>query len=110
MRRLSVGYLDSAIEDLKAIYTYLRSRNVSVATARGYVARIRGACRSIGNAPEGGTRRDDLAPDLRTWSFERRAVITYRIENQRVVVRRIYYGGRNFGVLEQRSAFSRDRR
>lgn len=99
MKRLRVQYQDSAADDLQDIYLFVVSRGASAGTARAYVDRIRAACRRIGHAPEGGRPRDDLAPGLRTWAFERRAVIAYRIEHDGVVVERVFYGGRDIDGL-----------
>ena len=99
MRRLEVRYQDSASEDLQDIYLYLVSRGVSVSSARAYVMRIRESCSRIGDAAEGGRRRNDLAPGLRTWAFERRAVITYRIEEDVVIVENVFYGGRDIDAI-----------
>jgi toxin ParE1/3/4 len=51
---------------------------------------------ALGTFPERGTRRDDLAPGLRTIGFERRATIAFRVGRTDVVIVRIFYGGQDF--------------
>lgn len=97
MRRLEVRYQDSASEDLQDIYLHLVSRGVSVSSARAYVMRIRTSCNRIGDAPEGGRQISGLAPGLRSWAFERRAV--YRIEGDVVIVENVFYGGRDIDAI-----------
>ena len=46
--------------------------------------------------PERGPRRDDLAPGLRTFNFERRAIVIYRIELRTVEILRILHAGQDF--------------
>lgn len=99
MRRLKVVYQDSASDDLQDIYLFLLSRGASAGVARSYVGRIRASCRRIGDAPEAGRQRGDLAPGLRTWIFEGRAVIAYRIERDGVVVEHVFHGGRDYATL-----------
>ncbi len=76
------------------------SRSVDVAL--GFTLRVRERCERIGDAPRGGRPRDDLAPGLRTVPFERSAVIAYVIENGRVQITNIFYGGRDYEALYRR--------
>ena len=46
-----------------------------------------------------GRPRDDLEPGLRTIPFERSAVIAYKVEDDRVRIGNVFYGGRNFEAL-----------
>ena len=46
--------------------------------------------------PERGTRRDDLAPGIRTIGFERRATIAFAVSADTVRIVRVFYGGRDF--------------
>lgn len=47
--------------------------------------------------PERGTRRDDIAPGLRTMGFERRVVIAFRVLDAVVEIVAIAYAGKGFG-------------
>ena len=46
---------------------------------------------------ERGTRRDDIRPGLRVTGFERRITAAFLIDEPRVVVLRLFYGGRHWG-------------
>jgi len=60
-----------------------------------YVARLQDACHRLCDFPQRGTPRDNLAPGLRTVTFERRAVIAYFIEPGTVRIARIFHHGRD---------------
>ena len=48
---------------------------------------------------ERGHRRDDVRPGLRIVRFERRVTVAFAVEVERVVVLRLFYGGRNWERL-----------
>ena len=96
MRRLEVQFRPAALGDLAEIYEYILDRTGSDALAEAYVERLNATCRRISEAAEAGRPRDDLAPGLRTWSFERRVTITYRVTGYVIDVTGIFYGGRVF--------------
>ncbi|MCJ2096478.1 type II toxin-antitoxin system RelE/ParE family toxin [Methylobacterium sp. J-072] len=103
MRRLEVVFRAEAEFDLLQIYrwVYVASRDPDVADR--FLDRLVSRCERIGDAPHGGRPRDDLEPGLRTVSFERSAVIAYRIDGDRVEIVNVFYGGRNFEALFERS-------
>jgi toxin ParE1/3/4 len=90
-----VVFRPAADADLAELYAYIRDRNQDPTLAIGYVRRIRDHCERLASFPERGARRNDLGPGLRTIGFERRATIVYRIEQGRVEIVRILYGGRD---------------
>lgn len=96
MRQLEVELRPAALDDLADIYEYILERTGSEALAQGYLARLTATCRRIGEAAEAGRSRDDLVAGLRTWSFERRVTITYRIMGDATAVTGVFYGGRAF--------------
>lgn len=99
MRRLEVVYRPEAVADLQHIFRYVLRRSQSRTVAERFVGRVRERCRRIGAVPHGGTPRDDLAPGLRTVAFERRAVVAYRVEGDKVVITNVFFGGRDFEAL-----------
>jgi toxin ParE1/3/4 len=103
MQRLEVRFRPEAIRDLTAIFHYVFELSRSFETSRKFVQRIRDRCDSIGNVPHGGRPRDDLEPSLRTVPFERTAVIAYKVEDDRVRITNIFYGGRNYETLYRRA-------
>jgi len=50
----------------------------------------------LADFPERGTKRDDILPGLRTIGFERRVTIAFRVQETRVEIVTVAYGGRNF--------------
>jgi toxin ParE1/3/4 len=102
MQHLDVEFRPTAVAELAAIFDYVLEISRSLQIARGFTLRIRERCERIGHAPYGGRPRDDLAPGLRTAPFERSAVIAYVIENDRVLITNIFYGGRDYEALYRR--------
>ncbi len=99
MRRLPVELQPEAVADLADIFQVVWQASRNLTTAKGFVRRIRDRCKRIGDAPHGGRARDDLEPGLRTVPFEHSAVITYRVEPDRVLVTNVFYGGRDFEAV-----------
>lgn len=99
MRRLEVVYRPEAVADLQEVLRYALRRSQSRAVAEQFVARVRDRCRRIGLAPHAGTPRDDLAPGLRTVAFERRAVVAYLVEGDKVVITNVFFGGQDYEAI-----------
>lgn len=89
---LPVTLSQEAQDDLDAIEDYLALR-FSARNAASYVQRIVSACKSIGLAPYRGTESES-GPGVRSVGFERRALITFAIEEQAVVILGVFYAGR----------------
>lgn len=91
----SVIFSAAAEADLFAIYDYIADR-AGDAIALRFVEAIEAYCLGLADAPERGTRRDDLRPGLRSVGFRRRATILFEVEDKAscVVIHGIYYAGR----------------
>ena len=100
--RFELGYRPAALADLEDIFRSVLRVSGSPVVARRYVERIRARCRLIPTLPHAGRPRDDLASGLRTVSFERRAVIVYRVVGDAVEITNIFHGGRDYAALYQR--------
>lgn len=96
IRVLRVELSETAIADLEAIAAHILNASGSLRITTGFIDRIEDRCQRIGDAPRSGRRRDDLRPGLRTVPFERTAVITYAIEEDRILIVNVFYGGRDF--------------
>jgi len=96
MRHLRVTYRRSALIDLQNIYNSVFEISQNHLTARRYVERIENRCDRIGFAPRGGRPRNDLETGLRTVPFERSALIAYKVDDNRVDITNIFYGGRDY--------------
>lgn len=92
---LKVFFQPRAEADLLALYRYIAEAS-GLAIAGDYIDRIEIACTSLAPFPNRGTKRDDLAPGLRTIAFERRVTIVYRVLKTGVEIVTIAYGGRDF--------------
>jgi toxin ParE1/3/4 len=95
MRSLELKFRKRARADLFALYEYVADA-AGAEIAGSYIARIEDACLSLTTFPLRGTRRDDLAPNLRTIGFDRRVPIAFRTAKDAVTIVRILYGGRDF--------------
>ena len=82
--------------DLKSIFDWIE-RAAGPEQALNYVRRIRVQYLSLVDFPNRGTSRGDLAPGVRTWSFEGRATIAYTVQEDAVVILRILHKGRDIG-------------
>jgi toxin ParE1/3/4 len=92
---LKVFFRSQAEADLLALYRYIAEAS-GLAIAGNYIDRIEVACMSLATFPNRGTKRDDLAPGLRTVAFERRVTIAYQVLKTRVEIVTIAYAGRDF--------------
>jgi toxin ParE1/3/4 len=90
----SVGFSPEARTDLLDLYNFI-SNEAGAARALDYIARIENYCLGFASTPERGTKRDDIRPGLRITGFERRVAIAFRVDDRRVTILRILYGGRD---------------
>ena len=95
MKSRLVEISEEARRDLFALYDWISDAG-SPDTALGYVERIEAFCKKLDIASERGSLRDDIRSDLRVIGFERSASIAFMVEEDRVVILRIFYGGRNW--------------
>jgi plasmid stabilization system protein ParE len=99
-----VTFVPEALTNLFELYYYIASAS-SAERARDYTDRIVATSRKLVTFPERGTSRDDLRPGLRTTTWRRRVVIAYHITAARVVIDRIFYGGRDLmAMLDERDS------
>lgn len=87
-----VVFRPEARQDLLDIHLYV-ARNASLRIANDYIDRIEAACFGLGDFPRRGVARDDLAPGIRTISFEGRIVIAYRVEDSAIRIMRVISAG-----------------
>ena len=80
--------------DLMALYDWIAAA-ARPETALGYIERIETFWQGMRIASERGTRRDDIRPNLRIVTFERRVTV----DDVSVVILRLFYGGRNWEEL-----------
>lgn len=85
--------------DLRGIYDHIDAQS-GPERAGAFIERIEKACASLLNFPKKGVPRDDVAPGLRTWALERRALIVYRVYETHVEILSVLYAGRDFRAEE----------
>jgi toxin ParE1/3/4 len=95
MKRYDVTFRPHAEADLFALYDYI-AKEAGRAVAGAYIDRIEAACLSLATFPNRGRRRDDIRPGLRTMGFERRVTIVFQVQEDEVVIVRIFYGGQDY--------------
>lgn len=97
-RRLFVAhkvvFSPEARTDLRNLYLFIAER-AGDARAVTYVEQVADYCRGFSTFPDRGTRRDDVTPGLRLIGFKRRVAIAFHVDQTRVVIDRIFYGGRD---------------
>jgi toxin ParE1/3/4 len=89
-----IVFLSSAEEDLEQIYDWIADL-ADPHTAFSYIGRIEEACETLSSFPSRGTPRDDLAPGVRTISFEGQATIVYKVERRLVRIIHVLHRGRD---------------
>lgn len=90
-----VRFRPSARADLQSIYLYIADQS-GPDRAWQYTQRIEVACRALETMPHRGVSKPDLGDGIRTISFEGRALIAYRIDDQGVRIIRVIYAGRDY--------------
>lgn len=95
MKRRRLSHAPAAGDDPGWIYDTI-AEVASPAVASGYERRIRDACQRPELGAERGTLHDDLRPGLRTIGFDRRVTVAFVVEEDRVVILRIFDGGRDW--------------
>jgi len=96
----SVIFLPRARQQLREISDYIEVE-ASLNIARKFVGDIIDYCNGFDLFPQRGVSRDDVYPGLRVVGFRRRVTIAFAIEDDRVVIMGIFYGGQDY-----ESAFS----
>ena len=96
-----VVFSPEAVTQIEELEAYLAGRFSGENAAR-YIQRLVASCLSLASAPHRGTRRDDLAPGIRTTGFERRVTIYFKLIETRVIVIGIFYAGRDFTPSQEK--------
>lgn len=91
---LPVTWHPNAQSDLYQMYDWIVDR-AGPEIAISYTRRIQERCRSLADFPHRGTPREDLGLALRSITFQRRVVIVYRVEQDRVLVLRLIRAARD---------------
>ncbi len=99
MKRIRVSR--PAERDLDDIWHYVGKKSGSIETADRLVDSITEAFHLFAQAPEAGTRRDEIAPGLRGFPVAN-YIIYYAVTERHLVISRVLHGMR-----DQRSAYKK---
>ena len=97
MKPRTVVYAPEAAQDLLGLFDHIADA-ASPSIAAGYLGRIRVWLEGFSTASERGTRRDDVRPGLRIIGFERRLTVAFTVNEDSVVIQRVFSGGQNWGA------------
>lgn len=99
IRDFEIHFADPAEADLRDLYDFL-VREASPRSAEAYIDRLLDFADQLRLFPERGTKRDEIKQGLRTIGFERRVSIAFIVEENKVVVLRVLYAGREIRLIE----------
>jgi toxin ParE1/3/4 len=94
--RWVLNYRHSALDDLQSIFIWIEDTSGETQIAERFVERIKKRCEQLIDFPEMGPARDDLFVGLRMLTFEKSAVIFYRIGKDEVDILNVFYRVRDF--------------
>ncbi len=95
---LKMVFSPEAEDHLIQLFNFIAS-NASPSIAHAYTSAIVERCEHLGDMPLQGIARDDIRPGLRTAFFRRRVVIAYAVDEARVTILAIFYGGQDYETL-----------
>ena len=95
MRRRTVIFAPEARDDLVRLYNWIADA-ASPSVALSYIERIEAWCLGFDLASERGQDRHDIRPGLRIAGFERRMTVAFVVDDDRVTILRLFYGGQDW--------------
>ena len=95
MRQRTVNFSPSARSDLVAVFDYVTSV-AGISVAKNYVDRIETFIMNLDIASERGRLRDDIRSGLRVVGFEKRLVVAFKVDENRVTILRVLSRGQNW--------------
>jgi toxin ParE1/3/4 len=99
VRPLPVRWRPEAVQDLKDIHDWIVSESGYPQVAADYIDRVINAGENLGEFPEKGHSRDDLAKGIRIIPFARSTIIVYRIHADEVQITNVFHGGRDYETI-----------
>ena len=94
----SVRYNQAAVDDLDALRIWIESES-DFETAARYLQRVRTRIADLETFSNRGQEQKDLAPGIRTLSFEGRPVIFYTVTDACVDILRVVSTARDLGGI-----------
>lgn len=87
---------DKAEADLDGIYDHIGVENQSPAAADAFIDAIRRACEPYARQPLMGELREELGPDIRSFTHTRNYIVIYRPHDDGIDVLRVIHSARNW--------------
>lgn len=94
----AVVFTPEAEAQLVELYGYIAEKASPEIAAR-FTDGIVTCCESLSTIPNRGARRDDVRPGLRITNYKRRVAIAFDMDNDRVNIIGIFYGGQDYGSV-----------
>jgi toxin ParE1/3/4 len=91
----SVVFTPEAEAQLVDLYGYI-AVEASPEIAARFTDGIVNYCESLSTFPNRGDRREDIRPGLRVTSYRKRVAIAFDVEESRVNIIGIFYGGQDY--------------
>lgn len=91
----TVVFTPEAEAQLIELYGYIAAEASPEIAAR-FTDAIVTYCESLNTFPARGSRRDDIRPGLRITSYRKRVAITFNVDDERVDVIGVFYGGQDY--------------
>jgi plasmid stabilization system protein ParE len=91
----TVVFTPEAEAQLVELYVYIAAEASPVITAR-FTDGILTYCESLSTFPARGNRRDDIRPGLRVTSYRKRVAIAFHVDEDRVNIIGVFYGGQDY--------------
>jgi toxin ParE1/3/4 len=85
-----------AVQDLEEIHDFIAEDNPKIALS--FINFIEGKCETLARSPEIGRKRENLAPELRSFSC-RSYIIFYRHKKSVIEIIRILHGARDIETI-----------
>lgn len=95
MIRRTVGLAPQAEDDLALLYDWI-AESASPSVALAYTDKLKAFLQNLDIGSERGTPRDDIQLGLRILGFRRRVTIAFTVTNDRVIILRLFYRGRDW--------------
>jgi plasmid stabilization system protein ParE len=98
----TVIFAPEAEAQLLELYEYIAAKASPEIAAR-FTDGIVTYCESLCTFPTRGNQRDDVRPGLRVTHYRKRVAIAFNVEDERVNIIGIFYGGREYeaALLEE---------
>ena len=96
MKAYTVAFSPEAQDQLAAIYRYIAASSGSPQVAERYTEAIVAYCEGFQTFPLRGNQRDDIRSGLRVTHYHKRTVIAFAVDDDRVSIIGVFYGGQDY--------------